>query len=249
MSEPQPPVQAFGQVKFGEEVLQVLTHAPMHSIDMGHEYIGTEHLLLALLRSEAPEARKLFARLKLDRDAVAQAIVNMVKEGKAKGIKPPLPYTSRSKKVIALAETWATKLDVDIVGIGCLLLGMIEEEKGIAAQILSDFGVGLTAAVATVRTVLIETDENFIRPTIDNVDEDEDISNLSPMQRELLKQLDPALRQQSTLTIIADLSRLDAASVAEIMASLDLLHRAWGGAGLEMGSEYVGVAQAGEVTA
>src|SRR5207237_6645437 len=88
-----------------------------------------------------------------------QKIEETVKKGKAaQTTGPDLPYTSRAKKVLELAMSEARELNHSYVGTEHLLLGLLREEKGIAAQVLTDAGVNLEAARAeTLRILGTET--------------------------------------------------------------------------------------------
>ncbi|MEP6779716.1 MAG: ATP-dependent Clp protease ATP-binding subunit, partial [Gemmatimonadaceae bacterium] len=112
-----------------------------------HEYVGTEHILLGLIREGEGVAATVLQNLNVDLDEVQQRIEEQVKKGKAQqATGPDLPYTSRAKKVLELAMAEARDLNHSYVGTEHLLLGLLREEKGIAAQVLTDAGVNLEAA-------------------------------------------------------------------------------------------------------
>jgi hypothetical protein len=114
-----------------------------------HEYVGTEHILLGLIREGEGVAAAVLQNLNVDLDDVTQKIEDTVKKGKAaQATGPDLPYTSRAKKVLELAMAEARDLNHSYVGTEHLLLGLLREEKGIAAQVLTDAGVNLEAARA-----------------------------------------------------------------------------------------------------
>jgi ATP-dependent Clp protease ATP-binding subunit ClpC len=112
-----------------------------------HEYVGTEHILLGLIREGEGVAAAVLQNLNVDLDEVQQKIEETVKKGKAvQATGPDLPYTSRAKKVLELAMSEARELNHSYVGTEHLLLGLLREEKGIAAQVLTEAGVNLDAA-------------------------------------------------------------------------------------------------------
>src|SRR4029077_2492741 len=91
----------------------------------------------------------------VDLDEIQQKIEETVKKGKAAAATgPDLPYTSRAKKVLELALGEARDLSHGYVGTEHLLLGLLREEKGIAAQVLTDAGVNLDAARAETLRIL-----------------------------------------------------------------------------------------------
>src|SRR6059058_6275999 len=138
---------------FTERVRKVLAMAREEAARLKHEYVGTEHILLGLIREGEGVAAAVLQNLSVDLDEIQQKIEETVKKGKAAAATgPDLPYTSRAKKVLELAMGEARDLSHGYVGTEHLLLGLLREEKGIAAQVLSDAGVNLDAArVETLR--------------------------------------------------------------------------------------------------
>ncbi|MBA3645365.1 MAG: ATP-dependent Clp protease ATP-binding subunit [Gemmatimonadaceae bacterium] len=138
---------------FTERVRKVLAMAREEAQRLKHEYVGTEHILLGLIREGEGVAAAVLQNLSVDLDEIQQKIEETVKKGKAAAATgPDLPYTSRAKKVLELAMGEARDLSHGYVGTEHLLLGLLREEKGIAAQVLSDAGVNLDAArVETLR--------------------------------------------------------------------------------------------------
>ena len=134
---------------FTERVRKVLAMAREEAARLHHEYVGTEHILLGLIREGEGVAAAVLQNLNVDLDEIQQKIEETVKKGKAaQTTGPDLPYTSRAKKVLELAMTEARELNHTYVGTEHLLLGLLREEKGIAAQVLTDAGVNLDAARA-----------------------------------------------------------------------------------------------------
>jgi ATP-dependent Clp protease ATP-binding subunit ClpC len=132
---------------FTERVRKVLAMAREEAARLHHEYVGTEHILLGLIREGEGVAAAVLQNMSVDLDEVQQKIEDTVKKGKAQQTTgPDLPYTSRAKKVLELAMSEARELNHSYVGTEHLLLGLLREEKGIAAQVLTDAGVNLEAA-------------------------------------------------------------------------------------------------------
>src|SRR5947208_5480795 len=140
---------------FTERVRKVLAMAREEAARLHHEYVGTEHILLGLIREGEGVAAAVLQNLSVDLDEIQQKIEETVKKGKAAAATgPDLPYTSRAKKVLELAMGEARDLSHGYVGTEHLLLGLLREEKGIAAQVLSDAGVNLDAAKAETLRLL-----------------------------------------------------------------------------------------------
>ena len=140
---------------FTERVRKVLAMAREEAARLHHEYVGTEHILLGLIREGEGVAAAVLQNLNVDLDEIAQRIEETVKKGKAAAATgPDLPYTSRAKKVLELAMAEARELNHSYVGTEHLLLGLLREEKGIAAQVLTDAGVSLEASRAETLRLL-----------------------------------------------------------------------------------------------
>src|SRR5215211_3320454 len=140
---------------FTDRVRKVLQMAREEAARLHHEYVGTEHILLGLIREGEGVAAAVLTNLNVDLEDIQQKIEETVKKGKAAGTTgPDLPYTSRAKKVLELAMSEARELNHSYVGTEHLLLGLLREEKGIAAQVLTDAGVNLDAARAETLRIL-----------------------------------------------------------------------------------------------
>ncbi|HMA41094.1 MAG TPA: ATP-dependent Clp protease ATP-binding subunit, partial [Gemmatimonadales bacterium] len=134
---------------------KVLQMAREEAARLHHEYVGTEHILLGLIREGEGVAAAVLTNLNVDLEEIQQKIEETVKKGKAAAAAgPDLPYTSRAKKVLELAMSEARELNHSYVGTEHLLLGLLREEKGIAAQVLTDAGVNLEQARAETLRLL-----------------------------------------------------------------------------------------------
>ena len=140
---------------FTERVRKVLAMAREEAVRLHHEYVGTEHILLGLIREGEGVACTVLHNLSADMDGLRQKIEETVKKGKAAPTTgPDLPYTSRAKKVLELAMSEARELGHSYVGTEHLLLGLLREEKGVAAQVLVGAGVKLDVARAETLRIL-----------------------------------------------------------------------------------------------
>src|SRR5574341_1461730 len=140
---------------FTDRVRKVLQMAREEAARLHHEYVGTEHILLGLIREGEGVAAAVLTNLNVDLEEIQQKIEETVKKGKAAAAAgPDLPYTSRAKKVLELAMSEARGLNHSYVRTEHLLLGLLREEKGIAAQVLTDAGVNLEQARAETLRLL-----------------------------------------------------------------------------------------------
>jgi ATP-dependent Clp protease ATP-binding subunit ClpC len=156
---------------FTERVRKVLAMAREEAVRLHHEYVGTEHILLGVLREGEGVATTVLQNLSVELDDVQQKIEEIVARGNAsRTTGPDLPYTSRAKKVLELAMSEARELNHSYVGTEHLLLGLLREEKGIAAQVLVDAGVTTESARAeTLRILGTEVPAPAPRPSEDRV--------------------------------------------------------------------------------
>jgi carboxymethylenebutenolidase len=140
---------------FTERVRKVLAMAREESVRLHHEYVGSEHQLLGLLREGEGVGATVLKNLGADLDQLRQRIEATVQAGRPdRHVGPDLPYTSRAKKVLELAMSEAKALSHSYVGTEHLLLGLLLEKQGIAAQVLVSVGVTLDRTRAEVLRIL-----------------------------------------------------------------------------------------------
>ena len=140
---------------FTDRVRKVLQLARQEAARLRHEYVGTEHILLGIIREGEGVAAAVLTNLNVDLEEISEKIEETVKQGKAAAqAGPDLPYTSRAKKILEFSMSEARELNHRYVGTEHLLLGVLREEKGIGAQVLTDAGVTLETARSEVLRVL-----------------------------------------------------------------------------------------------
>ena len=150
---------------FTERVRRTLARAREDAVQMHHEYVGTEHLLLAIARESDGISAAVLQNLGADRDAIIAKVDHVVQRGsEQRSTGPDLPYTSRAKKVLELAMAEARMMQHNYVGTEHLLLGLLAEQKGIAAQVLVDSGVTLEKARAETLALLGKSGERRTAP-------------------------------------------------------------------------------------
>ena len=139
---------------FTERVRKVLSMARQEAIRLQHDYVGTEHILLGLIREGEGVAAHVLGNLSVDLDQVHERVTESVRQGKATIALGELPYTSPAKNVLDFAMAEARDLNHSYVGTEHLLLGLLRESKGIAAQVLNSLGVSIEDARAETLKVL-----------------------------------------------------------------------------------------------
>ncbi|MFQ5677996.1 MAG: ATP-dependent Clp protease ATP-binding subunit [Gemmatimonadota bacterium] len=131
---------------FTDRVRKVLAMAREEAIRLQHDYVGTEHILLGLIREGEGVAAAVLTNLAADLEELHRLVEENVRRGKATASIGELPYTSRAKKVLEFAMDEARQLNHTYVGTEHILLGLLKEEKGLAAKVLSELGIGLEEA-------------------------------------------------------------------------------------------------------
>ncbi len=129
------------QDRFTDRVRKVIYFARDEANRLQHDYIGTEHLLLGIVREGEGIAAKVLSKLDLDFEQIQQAVENMVKSSGGTLTIGEIPFTPRAKRVLELAIEEARLLGHNYVGTEHLLLGLIREGEGVAAQVLTELGV------------------------------------------------------------------------------------------------------------
>ena len=127
--------------RFTERARVVVVLAQEEARQLKHNYIGTEHLLLALLREEEGVAAQALASLGVTVVDARRQVVRVVGNGEENS-PDAIPFTPRAKKVLELALREALSLSHNYIGTEHILLGLVRENEGVAARILLDFDAG-----------------------------------------------------------------------------------------------------------
>ncbi len=142
--------------KFTERAKKVLVLAQEEAQRFNHNYIGTEHLLLGLVREGEGIAAKVLSNLGVELNKVRSAVEFIIGRGDRMVI-GDISLTPRAKKVIELAVEEARRLNHNYIGTEHLLLGLVREGEGIAAGVLESLGVNLEKVRTQVITVVSQS--------------------------------------------------------------------------------------------
>jgi len=142
--------------KFTERARRVLTLAQEEALRFNHNYIGTEHLLLGLVREGEGVAAKVLGNLGVELNKVRSAVEFIIGRGD-RAVMGEIGLTPRAKKVIELAVDEARRLGHHYIGTEHLLLGLVREGEGIAAGVLESLGVSLDKVRAEVTRILAQS--------------------------------------------------------------------------------------------
>ncbi|MTI80703.1 MAG: ATP-dependent Clp protease ATP-binding subunit [Firmicutes bacterium] len=128
--------------KFTERARKVIAFAQEEARNMNYPYIGTEHLLLGLIKEGQGVASKVLQELDIKAEVVREKVEKMVEKGQGE-VPSEIPLTPRGKKVIELAVVHARRMGHNYVGTEHLLLGLISEGEGVAANVLTSMGADM----------------------------------------------------------------------------------------------------------
>ena len=138
--------------RFTERARKVIILAKEEAKRFNHDYIGTEHILLGLIREGEGVAATVLEKMGVSLENIRIEIEKLVQPGPATQIIGDLPFTPRAKKALELAAEEARSLGHNYIGTEHLLLGLIREEEGVASQVLLNLNLDLS----TVRNKVME---------------------------------------------------------------------------------------------
>lgn len=194
--------------RFTERAQKVLALAQEEAVRLGHNNIGTEHILLGLVSEGEGIAAKALTTLGLETERIQEEVEQLI--GRGQKITGTPYYTPRAKKVIELSLDEARKLGHSYVGTEHILLGLIREGEGVAARVLNNVGVSLNKARQQVLQLLGSSESGSHQgssaasantPTLDSLARD-----LTAIARE--GSLDPVIgRSKEIQRVIEVLSR------------------------------------------
>jgi ATP-dependent Clp protease ATP-binding subunit ClpC len=140
--------------RFTDRARKVMQLANQEAQRLNHEYIGTEHILLGLIKEGSGVAANALKNLEVDLRKICLEIEKIVQSGPDTVTMSQLPQTPRAKKVIEYAIEEARALNHNYVGTEHLLLGLLREQEGVAAQVLMNLGLRLDDVREEVQNML-----------------------------------------------------------------------------------------------
>jgi ATP-dependent Clp protease ATP-binding subunit ClpC len=145
--------------RFTDRARRVVVLAQEEARMLNHNYIGTEHILLGLIHEGEGVAAKALDSLNISLDAVRQQVEEIIGQGQAAPT-GHIPFTPRAKKVLELSLREALQLGHNYIGTEHILLGLIREGEGVAAQVLEMLGADLEG----IRGSVLELLEGYVAP-------------------------------------------------------------------------------------
>ncbi|NLC67510.1 MAG: ATP-dependent Clp protease ATP-binding subunit [Clostridiaceae bacterium] len=141
--------------RFTERAEKALAYSQESAMELGHNYVGTEHLLLGLVREGSGVAARVLQGQGVTESKILQEIEQLVGRGEKTG-QQPLGFTPRTKRVLELSFREARKMNQNYIGTEHLLLGIMREGESVAVRILMDLGVDPQKLLSEIVRVLKE---------------------------------------------------------------------------------------------
>jgi ATP-dependent Clp protease ATP-binding subunit ClpC len=145
--------------RFTNQSRRAVVLAQEEARDLRHDYIGTEHLLLGLLREGTGSAARALTSMHVTLDAARQVVEASVGLGEHEQLSKHIPFTPRAKKALELSLRESLQLGQNYIGTGHLLLGLIRQGDDVAVQILGGLGADLTDLRARVTQEMADRPE------------------------------------------------------------------------------------------
>ena len=139
---------------FTDGVKRVMQYAREESARLGHNYIGTEHLLLGIIKEGKGKAVTVLTNLGLNLETVKQSVEDYVATSGGTMTIGEVPFTPRAKQILEVAANEAKEMKTQFVDVEHLLLALLKDKEGVAAQILAAFGVDYKTAHEETLAVL-----------------------------------------------------------------------------------------------
>jgi ATP-dependent Clp protease ATP-binding subunit ClpC len=146
--------ERFMKNNFSSRVQMVIQFARDEALRLGHDYIGTEHLLLGLIREGEGIAIEILQSLGCDLEEIKNAVEDAGRVSGETMTAGNIPFTKRAEKILKSAYVEAEKNKSDIIGTEHLLLALVKEKEGLASQILKSFGVTYGAVSSELGKIL-----------------------------------------------------------------------------------------------
>lgn len=149
--------------RFTERAQKVMVYAQEEAMRLNHNYIGTEHLLLGLIREGEGIAAQILKKRGIELDTIRSNVESIIGRGKQK-VEQVIGYTPRTKNVLELSLVEARALGHNYIGTEHLLLALIREGEGVAAQILSAMGINMANTAQEILNTLSRDEKAKAKP-------------------------------------------------------------------------------------
>ena len=194
--------------RFSLRVQQVIQFSREEAIRLGHDFIGTEHLLLGLMRLGEGLAIQIIQNLNCDLDEVRETIEEMVEPSNSITKIGNIPFTKRAEKVLKVSYIEGRNYSSEIIGTEHLLLALIKDEDGMAAQVLKSFSVSYENVKSELDNIL--RGSSHTGPSASGQREKSKTQHLDNYGRDLTKlaregKLDPIIGREKEIQRVAQI--------------------------------------------
>jgi len=188
--------------KFTERARKVMGLARQEAQRLESEFIGTEHILLGLIQEGSGVASKVLKNMNVDLKRIRQEIERLLTTGSAAAQIGQLPFSPRAKRVLELAKEIADEMGHDMVGTEHLLLGLLKENEGIAAQVLTNLGVKPDEVRDMILDIMgAETEQS---PVVSDVDDEKPTTKNSKSKTPALDAFGRDLNEMAKAVALAE---------------------------------------------
>jgi ATP-dependent Clp protease ATP-binding subunit ClpC len=142
--------------RYTEKAKRAIMIAQEEAVNLNHDYIGTEHILIGLLKEEEGVASQVLKQLGVHVDKIVEEVERLVGKGEYQQV-GEVTFTPRAKKILELASQEASQLKNNYIGTEHILLGLIKEGSGVAVRILTDLGISLDNVYSEIMKVLMDS--------------------------------------------------------------------------------------------
>jgi ATP-dependent Clp protease ATP-binding subunit ClpC len=142
------------QDRFTNRLKKVINIARQEAIRMRHDYIGSEHLLLGIVKEGEGVAALVLSNLGIEKDELISAIENAVSYGSTPIVLGEIPLNQEARRILNYAMEEARRMNHSYIGTEHLLLGILKEEQSIAAQVLFSLGIDIDIVRSEIMKIL-----------------------------------------------------------------------------------------------
>ena len=190
---------------FSQRVQVVIQLSREEALRLGHDYIGTEHLLLGLIREGGGIAVEILKNLDLDIDEVKKSVEDAIRSTGGTITMGNIPFTKRAERVLRVAAAEAERFKSNVIGTEHLLLALLKDAEGVAAQVLSGYDVNYDSVYGELENVLKgstsagkDTKEKSQTPALDHFGRD--LTDLASKD-----ELDPVIGRDQEIQRVAQI--------------------------------------------
>jgi len=196
-------------MRYSERARMAVRYASQEAARLGHDHISTGHLLLGLIRQGDGTAIDILNDSAIDLERLKGEVEGMIEDSGRGTVIGKLQLSSRAKDVLRFAEEESQSMGHKYLGTEHLLLGLIREQEGVAAKVLTKFGVGLQRARAIALMVEIQEEEPVETITFQNTGMTVSAYNPTAMYTETYQEKDVLNLEEASELLKIDISEME----------------------------------------